>query len=497
MVAIRSLFVITLFFALVFADNLKGSLTSAGISAVFPGDNGYGNASTPFNLRFTFQPAAVTFPKTPKDVSKIVKIGTSLGLQIVARSGGHSYIANGLGGRNGSLVVDLSNFKAITANPSNGTALIESGNRLGDIALALNDAGRALPHGSCPYVGIGGHSSYGGFGYTSRMWGLVLDNIKSINMVLANGTIITASHNENPDLFWAMRGSGGSFGIATSIEVATYPAPPSVTVFDYNWDLNAADAANFIDAFQTFVQTDIPPQFGSYINLFKGSASGRVMVQLYGGWYGPPGGLNRTIAPFLSQIPTSPRTTLNVGNYINSVEVFGQGTGSPNLNTSVAPDIHDTFYAKSIMTPESSPMSISAITAFMDYLAHEGFSSTLQWFSQLELYGGKNSAVNAVDPEAMAFAHRQSMFTIQFYASSLNRLPPYPQDGLSFVDGMVNSIVANSPANWNYGAYPNYIDDRLVDWQLRYYGTHYSRLRSIKDKYDPHDTFNFPTAIQE
>lgn len=159
MVAIRSLFVITLFFALVFADNLKGSLTSAGISAVFPGDKRYGNASTPFNLRFTFQPAAVTFPKTPKDVSKIVKIGTSLGLQIVARSGGHSYIANGLGGRNGSLVVDLSNFKAITANPSNGTALIESGNRLGDIALALNDAGRALPHGSCPYVGIGGHSS--------------------------------------------------------------------------------------------------------------------------------------------------------------------------------------------------------------------------------------------------------------------------------------------------------------------------------------------------
>ncbi|KAF8219076.1 FAD-binding domain-containing protein, partial [Tricholoma matsutake] len=451
MIGIRTLLVITLSFALVFADNLKGSLTSAGISAVFPGNNGYGNATTPFNLRFAFQPATVTFPKTSKDVSNIVKIGASLGYQIVARSGGHSYIANGLGGRNGVLVVDLRNLKAITVIPSNGTAIIESGNRLGDIALALNDAGRALPHGICPYVGIGGHSSYGGWGITSRMWGLALDNIKSINMVLANGTIATASPNQNPDLFWAMRGSGGSFGITTSIEVTTHPAPPSVTVFGYDWDLSVADAANWIAAFQKFVQTDIPPQFGPYLNLTKGSASGRVRIQLSGGWYGPAGGLNTTIAPFLSQIPTSPRTILNVGTYINSVEIFGRYGGYPSINTSTGPDFHDTFYAKSIMTPESSPMSISAITAFMNCLAYEGFSSTMQWFSLLELYGGKNSAVNAVDPGATAFAHRRSTFTILVYASSSNNLPPFPQDGFSFLDGMVNSIVSDSPPNWDYG----------------------------------------------
>jgi FAD/FMN-containing dehydrogenase len=70
----------------------------------------------------------------------------------------HSYIANGLGGQNGVLVVDLSNFKKITVDSTQNTAVIETGNRLGDIALALNNAGRALPHGTCPYVGIGGHS---------------------------------------------------------------------------------------------------------------------------------------------------------------------------------------------------------------------------------------------------------------------------------------------------------------------------------------------------
>jgi hypothetical protein len=185
----------------------------------------------------------------------------------------------------------------------------------------------------------------------------------------------------------AMRGAGGSFGITTSIEVTTFPAPPSATVFQYTWDLSVADAASGVAAFQSFVQTDIPPEFGAYMNLFKGSASGRVAVQLSGGWYGPANGLNTTIAPFLSQIATSPQTTLNVGTYINSVAVLGRSTGSQTLNTSAVPDNHDTFYAKSIMTPESSPMSTSAITAFMSYLAHEGFSSTMVCVCLRALYG--------------------------------------------------------------------------------------------------------------
>ncbi|KAF8229605.1 glucooligosaccharide oxidase [Tricholoma matsutake] len=496
MIGIRTLFVTTLSFALVFAD-LRSNLTSAGISAVFPGDSGFGSASTPYNLRFSFQPAVITYPNTSQDISNIINIGTSWSLQIVARSGGHSYIANGIGGRNGSLVVDLSNFKGITVNPSNGTAVIESGNRLGDIALALNDAGRALAHGICPYVGIGGHASFGGWGMTSRMWGLTLDNILSINLVLANGTIVTASQHENSDLFWGMRGAGSSFGITTSIEVTTHPAPPSVTVFEYDWDLPVADAANSLAAFQSFVQTNIPPELGPYFNLSRGSAPGRVGIQLRGGWYGPAGGLNSTIDPLLNQIPSSPRTLLNVGTYINSVQIFGHDAGNPNINTSGVPDFHDTFYTKCIMTPEGSPMSNSSITALMNYLGNEGVSSTTKWFVLIELIGGNNSAVNAVAPDATAFAHRSSTFTMSFYASSSNLLPPYPQDGFTFVEGMQNSIVSNSPSNWEYGAYPNYLDDRLADWQLRYYNTHYTRLQSIKDRYDPHDIFNFPTAIQE
>jgi hypothetical protein len=170
-----------------------------------------------------------------------------------------------------------------------------------------------------------------------------------------------------------MRGSAGSFGITTSIEVTTFPAPPSSTVFQYHWDMSIADASNGIAAFQSFVQTNIPVEFGAEINLGRGSVSGKVSFTITGGWYGAASGLNATIAPLLANLPSNPQTTLNVGTYINSVQVLA---GSQSLNTATAPDVHDTFYAKSLMTPASSPMSSAAITGFMSYLANEGFAST-------------------------------------------------------------------------------------------------------------------------
>jgi len=326
------------------------------------------------------------------------------------------------------------------------------------------------------------------------MWGLTLDTILSINLVKADGSIITASETENPDIFWALRGAAGSFGITTSITVKTFPAPPSATVFEYTYDLNVTDASNGLTAFQSFVQTNIPPEFGAEINLGKGSSSGKVSFTIVGGWYGAASKLNATIAPLLAKLPANPKTSLNVGSYINSVQALA---GSQSLDTSTAPDVHDTFYAKSLMTPASSPMSAAAIKAFVNYLAHEGFDSTMQWFCQVELYGGTNSAINAVATDATAFVHRSSIFTLQLYASSPNFQPPYPPSGFTFVDGIVNSIISNSPPNWNYGAYPNYIDDMLQNWQTLYYGSHYPRLRSIKDKYDPKNIFLFPTGIQE
>ena len=175
-----------------------------------------------------------------------------------------------------------------------------------------------------------------------------------------------------------MRGSSGSFGIVTSIQVTTFPAPSSASVFKYIWDLSAADAANATQKFQKFVQTNISQEFGAELVIGRGSASGRVSFGLTGGWYAPTEQLADAIAPFLADLSTPSSISIQNGTYINSVQILGAPAA---LNTSTAPDTQDTFYAKSLMTPEASPMTEKALNAFMFYLGKKGFTTFMVRFS--------------------------------------------------------------------------------------------------------------------
>ncbi|KAJ7289911.1 hypothetical protein C8J57DRAFT_1629167 [Mycena rebaudengoi] len=449
--------------------DLQNTLSAHGVSTVYPTDENFTTVSQAFNRRFTISPIAVAFPTSVAQVSAAVAAGAAQNLEVVARSGGHSYIANGLGGKDGALVVDMSKLKVITVRSSNNTALIETGNRLGDVALALNAKGRAMPHGTCSYVGIGGHSGYGGFGFTSRIWGLALDVVKSATVVLGNGTIVSASASVNPDLYWAIRGASPSFGIVTSIEAQTFPAPPSAIVLKYIWnDLDISTAADSITSFQTFAAMNVPPELGAELLFTKGSSSGKVNLQLNGAWYGAPELFNATFAPYLNTLPATSSANIFPGSYIDSVVTLASPQG---LNTSAAPDESDTFYTKSLMTPSAAPMSAAAIEAFVTYMTTEGFSSTTEWFVEVELYGGSASAINAVPLDSTAFAKRDTLFTIQFVSASA--APPYPAAG----------------------TYLNYIDDRLLNAANLYYGTHYPRLKALKAALDPKDTFRFPVGV--
>lgn len=291
-----------------------------------------------------------------------------------------------------------------------------------------------------------------------------------------------------------MRGAGPSFGIMTSIKFAIYPAPASVIVFQYNWKLDVAKAATALGTFQDFVQSpSLSPQFGAEIVLTRGGVAGNVSFGLTGAWHGDPSLLNGTVASFLANMPPLNAVKFTAGDWIESVSFLAGST----LNTSTAPDYTDTFYAKSLMTPEAAPMSAAARTSFMKNLAYEGFASNTSWFFQVELYGGANSKINSVPFDATAFAHRSSMFTIQFYASSFNNAPPYPDFGFTFLNDLVDGITSHSPKDWDYGAYPNYMEDKLVDYKKRYYGSHYPRLLALKKAVDPTGVFDFPVGIDD
>ena len=173
-----------------------------------------------------------------------------------------------------------------------------------------------------------------------------------------------------------MRGSSSSFGIVTTVHANTFAAPSSATVFEYTWDLSASQAAAATFAFQSFVVSpSLPQEFGAELVLGAGSKKGRVSFGLTGGWYAPANQLSAVLDPYIQAVGVKPQSKkLTVGKYIDSVGLLG-GLSGNRLNTTVLPDGHDTFYAKSLMTPEDSPMSEKSLQAFYDYLGSTGFNA--------------------------------------------------------------------------------------------------------------------------
>ncbi|KAJ8092161.1 hypothetical protein PM082_023988 [Marasmius tenuissimus] len=365
--------------------DLVTELNNAGVSTHGADSQEYKEASVSFNHRYKFQPAAIVFPRNPDQVSSAVKIGAERGVKVVARSGGHSYIANGLGGQSGSLVLDLSKMKSITYDSATHKAVVQTGNRLGDVALTLegDGRGRGIPHGTCPSVGIGGHAAFGGFGHASRMWGLTLDAIDSLEVVIANGTITHACRSSHPELFWAMRGAAPSFGITTSITFNTHPIPNEAYVYHIPWSqgLTSTELTRVVMALQTFVtssESNIPPELSLYLSLGK-SKEGRLYAEITGGWYGSQDAFDELFDPFLRGLQAED------GDYVPLPEkrrFDGDGTYIRALKTNAYRGSLDTtepepgkpFYAKSLTVPESEPLKERAVRAFTEYLVDEGKS---------------------------------------------------------------------------------------------------------------------------
>ena len=155
-----------------------------------------------YNLRLPYTPEDILVPHTVQQISDALICAGQLGIKVQARSGGHSYASFSSGGKNGSLVIDLRQFQEVTLDDK-GVAKVGGGLRLGNLAQNIFQQGnRALSHGTCPGVGVGGHFTHGGYGYASRIWGLAMDQIVGLDVVLANGTAVHASETEHPDLYY-------------------------------------------------------------------------------------------------------------------------------------------------------------------------------------------------------------------------------------------------------------------------------------------------------
>ena len=181
---------------------------------ILPGDPGYDQARAVYNAMIDKHPAAIARCRDTADIITCVRFARSHGIEIAVRGGGHN--AAGFGVWDGALVIDLSLLRSTTVNPQNHTVRADAGCTWGDVDHATVAFGMATPSGFLASTGVAGLTLGGGIGYLTRRFGLTVDNLLAANVVLADGTFVTASETSHPELLWALRGGGGNFGIVTS-----------------------------------------------------------------------------------------------------------------------------------------------------------------------------------------------------------------------------------------------------------------------------------------
>src|SRR5262245_7572740 len=245
---------------------------------ITPSDEGYEEARNVYNAMIDRRPAAVVRCVDVADVIAAVRFGREQGLNTAIRGGGHN--GAGLGTIDDGLVIDLSGMRGVRVDPAARTAQIAGGSLLGDVDHATHPFGLATPGGTISTTGAGGLVLGGSVGHLSRKAGLSIDNLLAADVVLADGSFVRANEDENADLFWALRGGGGNFGVVTSLtmrlhEVGMVVAGPMLWPLDNASDVMRwyrdfiGSAPEDLGGFFAFLSVPPGPPFPEELHLRK------------------------------------------------------------------------------------------------------------------------------------------------------------------------------------------------------------------------------------
>jgi hypothetical protein len=242
-------------------DRLRSRFSGRVITAA---DGGYDQARSVWNGAIDAYPAVIARCAGPGDVAAAVRFAQDAGLEISVRGGAHSFAGASIG--DGGLTIDLSAISQVAVDPDARTARAGGGATLAQLDAATQAHGLATPAGTVSHTGVGGLTLGGGFGWLTRQYGLSCDNLLSAQVVNAAGQVLRASADQHPDLFWALRGGGGNFGVVTEFHFRLHPVGLTQLGLFF-WD--AADGAAALALAQQ-VTADLPPKMGALI--FGGNA---------------------------------------------------------------------------------------------------------------------------------------------------------------------------------------------------------------------------------
>jgi FAD/FMN-containing dehydrogenase len=407
------------------------------------------------------------------DVITAVNFGREQGLLIAVRGGGHN--GPGLGSCDDGLVIDLSMLKSVRVDPANGTARVDPGCTSGDVDHATHPFGLAVPFGIVSTTGIAGFTLGGGTGYLTRKYGLTVDNLLEADVVLADGSFVTASPTEHADLFWALRGGGGNFGVVTSF---LFQAHPVSTVFagPIFWD--ATHAKTVMRAYRDYLPS-APEELGIFVGLktvpsmepFPTEGWGKRACAIIGAYNGPAAEGEKALAPILDAVPAP---------------IFNWMTEMP---FPAMQALFDLLLPKGLQWYWKGDFVVSLPDEAIDTHIAQAAKAPSE-LSLMHLYP-IDGAVQRVPSDATAWSVRNATWSMVIAG-----IDPDPAKAQALKTWGRAYWQAVHPFNLE-GAYVNFMMDDEAEGRVQAsYGENYQRLASIKAKYDPENLFRVNQNIQ-
>jgi FAD/FMN-containing dehydrogenase len=443
-----------------FGEGLHGEL-------VRPGDPSYDEARAIWNGAHDSRPALIARCRDAADVAHAIGFARSEGLELAVRGGGHSI--PGFSGVDGGLVIDLSPMKGIDVDISGRTVRAEGGVTWAELDSATQTHGLATTGGLVSTTGVAGFTLGGGIGWLMRKYGLACDNLRSAELVTADGRTVSASESENPDLFWGLRGGGGNFGVVTSFEFDLHPVGPTVCAGAVFYD--GERAAEILRFYNEFCR-DLPDELTTLANLITAPPApflpeewhGRKLIALLGCYAGDPeegaaamGPLQQLGDPVADLI--GPMPYLQMQSLIDAL--WPHGTQA---------------YMKAGYLRELGEPAIEEMVRF-----HQSPSSPSSEI-HVQHFGG---AVARVGEAETAYAERQAPFVLNVVAVS------HDESDFDQHVGWAQELYAALEPSLTGGAYINFLSAEGKERVQAAYGAeNFARLQALKDRYDPTNLFH-------
>ncbi|OUR94635.1 hypothetical protein A9Q87_03090 [Flavobacteriales bacterium 34_180_T64] len=438
---------------------------------ILPSDSEFDEARSVWNGMIDKKPAMIAMCTNVNDITNCINFARRHNVLVSIKGGGHSVAGRAV--CDDGLMINLSQMKSVVVNPNARTVRVESGAKIGDLDKETQKFGLATPVGIVSQTGIAGLTLGGGIGYLGRKYGLTLDNLISAKLITADGKLINASAHENSDLFWALRGGGGNFGVVSSFEFKTYKVGPDVMVAQVFYPIE--DAKEVLQFYREFT-AKAPDELAGYalvvnvppVDPFPKELQGKTAIAIVACHSGvledgkiALSSLEDFGNPFLKVIMPMPFVALQTN--------FDPGV--PNGMR---------YYWKSHYM---DTLSDEAIDVFVNHTNRLPGPLSIVGFEPL---GGAISRVNEQDT---AFPQRRASYVLGIWSGWIQPSNDH------YVISWTRELHDKMKPYTSEGVYSNYLDQDDEDLIRSSFGKNYNRLQEVKKKYDPNNFFKLNQNI--